>query len=235
MAVDYGAPSPAVGDDWIREVRRRLLRWGRANRRDFPWRRQLPLWQGLVTEVFLQRTRASQVVPVFNKFRRKYRSASQFAEANEAEIAELIAPLGLRWRAPLLHRLAEELGARQGRIQREQQVLERLPGVGPYAAAAVLGFHTDQRAVIIDANVVRVLCRLVGRPYDAETRRKAWLKSFADELTPPRAFRGYGYSVLDLASKVCVEPIPQCHQCPLRTLCRTEASYPRRVESRVTA
>lgn len=171
--------------------------------------------------MFLQRTRASQVVPVFNEFRRKYRSASQFAQASEAEIAELIAPLGLRWRAPLLHQLAEELGARRGRLPHDQQTLEQLPGVGPYAAAAVLSFHAGQRAVIVDANVVRVLCRLVGEPYDAETRRKGWLMELAEELTPPRTFRDYGYGLLDLADSICRSGSPRCSNCPLNTVCAT--------------
>lgn len=160
---------------------------------------------------------------MFSEFQRRYPSAKRFGQTTAAEIASLIAPLGLRWRAPLLHQLAGEIGRRHGRLPREQEQLENLPGVGPYAAAAALSLHDDQRAVIIDANVVRVLCRLVGRPYDGETRRKRWLIDLAGQLTPQRAFRDYNYALLDLAMAVCLPKTPSCCECPLRAVCETGA------------
>jgi A/G-specific adenine glycosylase len=204
-----------------RRMARALVRWGSSSGADFPWRRRLPFWQGLVAEVLLQRTRASQVVPVFQELRRRYPSASRFAAASESEIANLIAPLGLRWRAPLLHRLALQIGERRGRLPKDEAELEALPGVGPYAAAAALSLHGEVRAIIVDTNVVRVLCRLVDAPYDAETRRKKWLRELAGRLTPDDDFRQYNYALLDLSRLLCRPAAPRCGACPLTSWCAT--------------
>lgn len=203
------------------EVQHRLLEWGPRNFQRFPWRRRLPVWRALVTEILLQRTRAHQVVPVFNEFQRRYPTAESFASASESDIHELVDSLGLRWRAPLLSRLAKELGARRGRVPRDQKHLQKFPGVGPYVAAAALSLHGGTRAVIIDANVVRVLSRLVGREFDGESRRKRWIQELADELTPKDRFRDYNYALLDLAMTVCLPRRPRCCGCPLLSLCAT--------------
>ena len=200
---------------------RALTRWGRRNARAYPWRGQLPLWQALIAEVMLQRTRADQVVPTFNQFRDRYRSPAALALANEEEFAGLVAPLGLRWRGRLLVQLTEEIVRLDGALPLNQTALEALPGVGPYAAAATLSLHANRRAVPIDSNIVRVLCRLVGATYDGETRRKRWLRELADALTPPRAHRDYNYAVLDLAALVCLPRNPKCDECPILRWCAT--------------
>lgn len=192
---------------------------------------RLPLWQALVAEVLLHRTRAAQVVPVFERLRRKYRSASAFGRATASEIEELARPLGLRWRGRLLRQLASDLGELRGRLPLELDDLQRLPGVGPYGAAATLSLHANRRAVIVDANVVRVLCRLVGMSWDAETRRKAWIWVLADRLTPEHDFRAYNYALLDLAMTICRPGKPRCSSCPLTDLCATAACAHNRLSS----
>ena len=169
----------------------------------------------------LQRTRADQVVPTFNRFRDRYPSPAALALASEEEFAGLVAPLGLRWRGRLLQQLAEEIVRLDGALPLDQTALEALPGVGPYAAAATLSLHANRRAVPIDSNIVRVLCRLVGATYDGETRRKRWLRELADALTPPRAHRDYNYAVLDLAALVCLPRNPKCDECPMLRWCAT--------------
>ena len=209
-------------------IARAVTRWGRRNARVYPWRERLPLWQGLITEVMLQRTRADQVVPTFNRFRHRYPSPETLALASEEEIAGLVEPLGLRWRGRLLHRLAKKIGDMDGVLPLDQTALEELPGVGPYAAAATLTLHANRRAVLIDSNIVRVLSRLVGSAYDGETRRKRWLRELAEALTPPRAHRAYNYAVLDLAALVCLPSIPNCDECPILKWCATGNDRTRR-------
>ena len=203
------------------EVTRALTRWGRKNARSYPWREELPLWQALIAEVMLQRTRAEQVVPTFNLFRSRYPSPTALAQASKAELVRLAEPLGLRWRGRLLHKLAKEVARLDGVLPLDQPTLEALPGVGPYAAAATLSLHANRRAVLIDSNTVRVLCRLVGSTYDGETRRKRWLRELAESVTPPRAHRAYNYALLDLAALVCLPRTPQCKVCPIKAWCVT--------------
>lgn len=121
-----------------RRIVGRLTSWGRRNVRAYPWRAQLPLWQALVAEVMLQRTRAGQVVPTFHRFREQYPSPAALANASAEELTGLVGTLGLRWRGRLLHQLAHEISRLDGEIPLDQTALEALPGVGPYAAAATL-------------------------------------------------------------------------------------------------
>ncbi len=202
-------------------IARQLRRWGRRNVRTYPWRGQVPLWQALIAEVMLQRTHAQQVVPTFDQFRQRYRSPAALAEASDEELAELMKPLGLRWRARLLHGLAQEIARLDGVLPLDQPSLEALPGVGPYSAAATLSLHANRRAVLIDSNIVRVLSRLVGVAYGGETRRKRWFRELAEALTPPRAHRAYNYAVLDLAALVCLPRRPKCNECPVVRWCQT--------------
>jgi len=188
--------------------------WGRKNYKQFPWRNPEQNWHALLAEVLLQRTRASSVVNVYQQFVFAFSVPSKLGRAPIGRIEKLLYPLGLRWRAPFIKRLGKALDERGGNPPESLTELISLPGVGPYAAAAYLGFHTDARAVIIDANVVRFLCRLIGYQYNGETRRKRWLLEFADKITPNKNVKQYNYSVLDFTMQVCTTR-PKCDQCPV--------------------
>lgn len=201
-------------DGVVREIRRRLTRWGAANYRAFPWRSPANPYFGLVAEVMLQRTRAQNVVPVYERFVARFPTPHDLAEADVEELEALWRPLGLLWRVPLVHALGARL-AENGRIPDTLDGLLALPGVGPYAAAAYHSFHGGGRGVLIDSNVVRWLARLTGRTFDAETRRKRWVRDLADRITPPRGFRVFNFALLDFTMTVCVPGRPRCGACPL--------------------
>lgn len=217
----------SIDGRWADKCTAELIAWGLSNSPSYPWRRRMPLWQGLVAEVLLQRTRAQQVIPVFQTFLSRYGSAAAFGAASEREILDLVAPLGLKWRGQLLVRLSREVGTRRGRLSRRPQELKLLPGVGDYVASAALSFHAGIRAPIIDSNVVRVLSRLTGTPYDGETRRKSWIKALSERMTPHAGFQRYNYALLDLAMLVCLTTRPRCEECPLRPFCVTGRASPR--------
>lgn len=170
-----------------------------------------------MAEVLLQRTRAKNVVPVFLEFISKYPTPSDLANTQLYEIEELIYPLGLKWRAPLIHNLGKELANRNGKLSNSLDELLTLPAIGQYAASAWLSFHGQKRGVIIDANVVRLIGRLLDKPINGETRRKKWLKKTADVLTPQKNWKEYNYAILDFTMKICVK-IPLCSDCPIGSL-----------------
>jgi A/G-specific adenine glycosylase len=204
----------------ILKIRKLILRWGKANFKNFPWRKPEKRWHALLAEILLQRTRVISVVPVYEQFVSKYPEPYDLAKASLEEIETLIYPLGLRWRAPLIKQLAETI-SKLGYVPDSLDGLLELPAVGSYAAAAYLGFHGGKRAVIIDANVVRWLCRLVDRPYDGETRRKKWLIDLANDVTPNRKWTEFNYAVLDFTMQICAK-VPRCSICPIgSSLCLT--------------
>lgn len=209
-------------EGWVADVRDALLDWGAAHSQSYPWRADgLPLWQALVAEFLLLRTRADQVAPVFESLQRRYPDARSFGDAPEERLNELIASLGLRWRWPFFVQLARAIADCDGAIPTTADELKELPGVGAYVAAATAALHGGNRASIVDSNTVRLLCRLTGQEYDGETRRKRWLLDLADRLTPEVEFRAYGYAALDLSMTVCRPRRPLCSQCPLVALCVT--------------
>lgn len=204
-----------------RRITRRVLRWGRTHYQTYPWREQTDSWLTLVAEIMLSRTRASMVSQVYPKFASRFPDSLSLSRDLEPELAEIVAPLGLLWRVPLLVELANTLGGETPPADPEE--LEKLPAVGPYVAAAHASLHRNRRATIVDANVVRWICRLVGEEAGPETRRQRWLTQLAGILTPIRSFRDYNYGVLDLSMTVCT-PVPHCDVCPVVQFCASSIS-----------
>ncbi len=212
--IDGREPTPDFPLETAERIQTLLLEWGVENHRDFPWRVARKRWHGLIAEVLLQRTRAGNVAPVYEAFVEHFSEPDDLAEATVEEVEDVIRPLGLRWRAPLLKRLGQCLTALDGEPPDTIEELLELPGVGAYSAAAYLSLYAGRRAVIIDSNVVRWICRMLDRPMDGETRRKRWLREDADALTPHERVSDYNYSVLDFTMSICGRA-PLCIQCPV--------------------
>ncbi|HUX49026.1 MAG TPA: hypothetical protein VMV76_07745 [Dehalococcoidia bacterium] len=161
----------------------------------------------------LQRTKADQVLPVFMRFAAKYREPIDFV----AKPAPLFSRLGLPIRDDqflALNRTLISLG-----LPNEKAELLELPGVGDYIASAFLSLHLGKRAVLIDANTVRVYGRFFGFETGPETRRKRWLVELTEEITPMRVFRDYNYAIIDFSREICTPRKPQHEVCPLRRKC----------------
>lgn len=201
----------------VAHFRRALLRWGRKHYRRFPWRSERNQFHALIAECLLQRTRAEQVRSVYLMFRKRFPTPESLAKAKTREIYTTIRPLGLAWRARFLKRLGKMISERG--VSKTFAELTQLPGIGPYAAAAFLSLHASIRALIIDANVVRLYGRCFGFETGPETRRKKWLWQLAERLTPKRAYRAHNYALLDLCANVCNRS-PKCLLCALRICCR---------------
>lgn len=198
----------------VKSIRRILLKWGTANYKDFGWRKTDNKWHALLAEVLLQRTRVKAVVPVYYNLIEKFPEPIDLANASLSKIEEIVYSLGLPARAITLKNLAAEVALIEGQIPLDFDKITKLPGIGSYIAAAWLSFHAGKKAVIIDANVVRWICRLIDKEYNGDTRRKRWLIDLANKLTPDRRVKDYNYAVLDFTMEICVKK-PLCEICPL--------------------
>lgn len=196
------------------KIRSILWRWGRSNYQNYPWREVEKRWHGLLAEILLQRTKAKSVVNVFEQFVKKYPQPYDLALADKKDVETLMYPLGLRWRVPLIIEFAKTLNEIGGVPPDSFENLIKLPGVGTYVAAAYLAFHENKRAVIIDTNVVRWICRLMDAKCDNETRRKKWFIELADKITPRRNVKDFNYSMLDFTMQICSK-VPRCQICPI--------------------
>jgi len=199
---------------------RRLLAWYAHNRRLLPWRRTRDPYRVLVSEVMLQQTQVSRVVPKYREFLRAYPSLDALARASTREVRDLWYPLGYNIRPRRLRDIARTAVRRYGgRLPSTRQELLALKGIGPYTAGAVLTFAFGKPTPLVDTNVRRVLRRVFfggDRAPDADL----WRLSAA--LLPEREGYDFNQALMELGATVCTARNPACPSCPMRTLCRAE-------------
>lgn len=197
---------------------RPLVRWGRANRRSFPWREIDDPFQILVAEVLLQRSRGTTVARVFTELVERWPTPEALSRARIGSIRRLIRPLGLLRRAETLKALATAIAAR-GRVPSSVEGLMALPGVGRYAASATAAVAFRARAATVDGVTARVYRRFFGldETLPASSDRTLW--SVVQEVTPRRGLREWNWAVLDLAATICLPARPRCSECPLEAGC----------------
>jgi len=189
--------------------------------RKFPWRKTKNPYKIIVAEIMLQRTKADQVVPVYEKFMKIYPKPSSLAKAKMRDLEIHMGPLGLHWRAHKLKSLGEKLHIEYGgKVPNNREKLLSLPGVGTYVADAVLSFAYKKNVAVLDSNVVRVLRRLffITRSI-SEPRRDPKIYRLAQSLLPEGKSREYNLAMLDFANDICTPRNPRCEVCPLSKLC----------------
>jgi A/G-specific adenine glycosylase len=209
-----------------------LHAWFASNGRPFPWRkRSATLYERIVPEVLLQRTRAEVVAKFLPRFIRRYSSWKKLAKATEADLRECLQPLGLwRRRASSLVKLARAMAAKNGQFPQSRSDIESLPGVGQYVCNAVMLFANRQAEPLLDVNMARVLERCFGRRRLADIRYDLELQQVSRLMVSgPRAVE-LNWAILDLAAMVCTQRLPHCAECPIRHHC----DFYRRTRSRST-
>ncbi len=205
----------------VAALRRRLLGWYRANRRDLPWRRTRDPYAIWISEAMLQQTRTETVIPYYERFLERFPDVAALADAEIDDVLGLWAGLGYYSRARNLHAAARKITALHGgRIPDDPAALRSLPGVGRYTAGAVASIAFDRPEPIVDGNVTRVLTRLhgieedVGRP---PVVRRLWEEAAAlAQGADPGALN---QALMELGATLCVPRAPRCPACPLESLC----------------
>lgn len=197
--------------------RKALLRWGRDNSRDLPWRLSNDPYAVLIGEVLLQRTRAANVAPVYARFLDRWPIPSALGRAREASISSVIRPLGLAKRASSLRQLGREL-ASLDEVPADPERLRQLPGVGRYAAHAVPIFARGRDLPLVDWVIARVLRRYFGLAQNKRPNSDAALWELAERLASAGRARALWLATLDFAAAICA-PRPRCPECPLRRDC----------------
>jgi A/G-specific adenine glycosylase len=201
--------------------RKTLIAWGRKHFRPFPWRFTNDPYHILISEIMLHRTRAYQVVPVYQQFIKRYPSVSLLARATREELQEMLFSLGLHWRTNLICEMARYLLHHyNGIIPEDKEALLSLPGVSDYIAGAVRCFTWNYPEPLADTNTVRIAGRLFGLKVKDSSRRNSYFRSILAGLVDPLKPKEYNYALLDLADQVCTKSRPPtCRECPLVLWC----------------
>ena len=204
-----------------------LLDWYDRHARDLPWRAPpgtpppdpYRVW---LSEVMLQQTTVAAVKPYFEAFTRRWPDVAALAAAPEDDVMAAWAGLGYYSRARNLVKCARAVAARGGFPTPEAELRE-LPGLGAYTAAAVAAIAFAQRAVVVDANVERVVARLFAIDTPMPAARKP-IRVAADAITPARRAGDFAQAMMDLGSSVCTAREPRCLLCPLAKACKARAT-----------
>jgi A/G-specific adenine glycosylase len=165
----------------------------------------------------LQQTTVAAVKPYFAKFVDTWPDVQALAAADEADVMSAWAGLGYYSRARNLVKCARAVAEMGGFPESEAELL-KLPGLGAYTAAAIAAIAFSQRAVVVDANVERVVSRLANITQPLPAARKA-IRAQADAITPERRAGDFAQAMMDLGSSICTSRDPKCLLCPLSDVC----------------
>jgi A/G-specific adenine glycosylase len=202
-------------------LRRRLLTWYAAHKRDLPWRRSRDPYRVWLSEIMLQQTQVATVKDYFHRFTRAFPDVHSLAAAEESEVLRLWEGLGYYRRARQLHVAAKKVVAEYGgKFPDEAEELQQLPGIGRYTAGAIASIAFNRRAPILEANTIRLLSRLVayrGNPHSQTGQRPLW--RVAEEILPQKRVAEFNQALMELGSLVCTPNEPKCTTCPLSAVC----------------
>ena len=218
----------------VSEFPERVLAWyDEHGRKDLPWQLDISPYRVWVSEIMLQQTQVTTVIPYFERFMRRFPTVDVLAEAPLDDVLHHWSGLGYYARARNLHRAAIQVHAEYGGVFPEQvEQLEALPGIGRSTAGAVVSLSMQQWAPILDGNVKRVLARhhaIDGWSGQSAVLKRLW--QLAETHTPRDRVNHYNQAMMDLGATLCTRSRPRCDDCPVNASCLAKSqgdwkSYP---------
>ncbi|MER1968704.1 A/G-specific adenine glycosylase [Castellaniella sp. GW247-6E4] len=205
----------------------RIARWQRrAGRHHLPWQGTRDPYRIWLSEIMLQQTQATTVIPYYQRFLEAFPDVHALADAPTDAVMRAWAGLGYYARARNLQRCAQTVRDQHaGRFPRESEALAELPGIGPSTAAAIAAFAFGARRPILDGNVRRVLARYFavdGDPASGPVSRRLWAHAQAllDAAPAGLDMRAYTQGQMDLGAMICTRHAPDCARCPIADDCQ---------------
>lgn len=203
-----------------------LVEWFCRNQRALPWRRHYDPYAVWISEIMLQQTQMTKVVPYFERWMDRLPNVRAVAEASLDELLQLWEGLGYYSRVRHLKKAADIILARYGgQIPSDEKALRRLPGIGDYTAAAIASLAFGRDVPVLDGNAQRLTARLLDweKPVEDPRTKKAFHEALGRWMPPGRA-REFNQAVMELGSMVCTPRRPACDACPVVSWCRAYAA-----------
>lgn len=198
-----------------------VLSWYAENARELPWRSpDATPWGVLVSEIMLQQTPVSRVLPVYEAWMETWPTPKDLATEAPGEAVRAWGRLGYPRRALRLHASAVAICERHdGEVPSDIDALRALPGIGDYTAAAVASFAFGQAHPVLDTNVRRVLERIIGGTEFPPASLTKAERERATDLLPREQAPAWSVGVMELGALVCTAASPRCADCPLSEQC----------------
>ncbi|WP_348666105.1 A/G-specific adenine glycosylase [Arsenophonus symbiont of Ornithomya chloropus] len=199
-----------------------IFKWyHRFGRKTLPWQQKKSIYHIWLSEVMLQQTQVSTVIPYFKKFIHYIPDIFSLANASQDEILSLWSGLGYYTRALNLHKAAKEILIKyDGNFPYKFEEVISLPGIGRSTAGAILSLSQNQNFPILDCNVKRVLTRyygIKGWPGKKNIENQLW--NIISILTPKHDNQYFNQGMMDLGAIICTRNEPKCLICPVQEGC----------------
>lgn len=206
-----------------REAGAALLDWYDRHKRALPWRTsagEVDPYRVWLSEIMLQQTTVAAVKPYFARFLARWPTVNALAAADDAEVMAAWAGLGYYARARNLLACARAVRGRGGFPNKRSELAE-LPGVGAYTSAAIAAIAFNERAVVVDGNVERVVARLLALSVPPKSDRRS-VEAAVTAMMPDDRFGDFAQAMMDLGATICTPRRPACALCPLAFWCRAQ-------------
>ena len=205
----------------MKEIAVKLLDWHKNIHRDLPWKSTGDPYFIWLSEVIMQQTRVAQGTPYYLKFIELFPTVADLANASQEEVFKAWEGLGYYSRARNLHAAAKYIDRElEGVFPTTYDDIIKLPGVGPYTAAAISSFAFQEDKAVLDGNVFRVLSRLFNIETDIlSSKGKKEFGLIAEELLPQGYSGEYNQAIMDFGALLCTPQNPSCMFCPLVEEC----------------
>lgn len=198
-----------------------LIEWYHHNHRPLPWRETSDPYKIWLSEIILQQTRVAQGMPYYHRFVERYPTVYELASASETEVLRTWQGLGYYSRARNLHACARlVVDQYHGKFPNNYQDLLKLPGIGPYTAAAIASIAFQEAVPVTDGNVFRVLARIFGieTPINS-TQGKQVFNQLAQRLISKTAPDIYNQAIMEFGAIQCTPAKPLCANCIFQLDC----------------
>jgi len=228
VAPQRNGPSARAAAKLSERLTSRFLRWYDRSHRELPWRGRRDPYRTWVAEVILQQTRVAQAVPVFERFVERFPDVRSLGRAPREQVLKAWEGAGYYARARNLHEAARRI-LRDGRATwpTTREGWRKLPGVGPYIAAAVATIAFGEPGVALDANVRRVAARWTLETRDPRSAAVAGdLGRALQPLSPPDRPGDFQEALMELGETICLPRDPECGRCPVAAFCRARHELP---------
>jgi A/G-specific adenine glycosylase len=198
-----------------------LFAWYGQQARDLPWRATRDPYAIWVAEVMLQQTRVATVVPYYQRWLDRFPTMEHLAAASQDDVLNAWEGLGYYRRAHNLQQAVRlVVDQHAGRLPTTSGELRRLPGIGPYTAAAIAAIAFGRDEIAVDGNLRRVIARLfdLDAPLGSAEAEQA-IAGAAARLLPPGRAGDFNQALMDLGALICTPANPECPSCPLQAEC----------------
>lgn len=205
---------------------RELIQWNSLRPQLYPWIQEKNPYRILLSEFLLQQTRSDQALGYYERMLNVFPTINRLAEASEDELLRQWQGLGYYSRARNLHKTAKHIVLNfAGQVPKSYEELIKLPGIGPYTAAAISSFAFGERRAVVDGNVYRVLARyhIIDTPINSSPARKQFT-TLAMELLDKSNPALFNQAIMNLGAQICLPKKPMCPDCPLVTNCQAYKS-----------